>query len=102
MGPPWFETPCCARLLTMRAEVSLLSPIAPLLASVQPEPQHHPWPRYAVAAPAWSAIGEALGQGGGDLMGLWAEPGHVHLALRAPDLATPAVVSIAVADNAFP
>jgi Ni,Fe-hydrogenase III large subunit len=79
-----------------------MSSIANLLASLTPLPAHHPWPRYVVEAPAWSAIGQALGEGAGDLMGLWAEPGHVHLALRAPELATPAVVSIAVTGNAFP
>jgi Ni,Fe-hydrogenase III large subunit len=76
--------------------------IASLLASLAPLADLRPWPRYAVDAQTWDAIGEALGQGAGDLMSLWAEPGHVHLALRAAELATPAVVSIAVAGNAFP
>jgi Ni,Fe-hydrogenase III large subunit len=76
--------------------------IAALLAPLTPLPALRPWPRYVVDARAWEAIGQALGEGHGELMALWAEPGQVHLALRAPDLTHPAVVSIAAADGAFP
>jgi len=79
-----------------------MTAIASLLSSLTPLAEQRPWPRYVVDATTWDAIGAALGQGAGDLMGLWAEPGHVHLALRAPELATPAVVSTALAGNAFP
>ncbi|HLN10666.1 MAG TPA: NADH-quinone oxidoreductase subunit C [Xanthobacteraceae bacterium] len=61
-----------------------------------------PWPRHEVTADGWTAIGEALGAGAGDLVALWAEPGAVHLALRSTDLKMPAVVSVAVDCNGFP
>src|SRR5262249_26218157 len=53
-------------------------------------------------AATWETIGEALGAGEAELMALWAEPGQVHLALRATELPTPAVVSIAATNSAFP
>ncbi|MBI3436192.1 MAG: hydrogenase expression protein HypE, partial [Proteobacteria bacterium] len=60
------------------------------------------WPRHVVDARAWTAIGDAIAAGEGDLLALWAEPGHVHLAVNAKGLAPPAIVSIAVADGGFP
>ena len=62
----------------------------------------NPWPRYAVEAATWTEIAQRLGAGQGDLLALWGEPDHVHLALRAPDLVKPCVVSIAVRGGAFP
>jgi Ni,Fe-hydrogenase III large subunit len=79
----------------MTAIASLLTPLAVIDAQ-------RPWPRYIVDAQTWDAIGQSLGEGAGDLMALWAEPGHVHLALRAPDLASPIVISLAPTNNAFP
>jgi len=76
--------------------------IAALLAPRTPLDALRPWPRYEVDEATWDAIGQALGAGAGELMGLWAEPGYAHLALRAPDLTNPAVVSIAATNNAFP
>jgi Ni,Fe-hydrogenase III large subunit len=73
-----------------------------LLAPLTPLDVLRPWPRYAVDEGTWEAVGRALGAGEGELMALWAEPGQVHLALRAPDLGTPAVVSLAATNNAFP
>ncbi len=78
----------------MTAIASLLSPLTPLPA--------RPWPRYVVSGETWSAIGQALGDGEGDLVALWAEPQEVHLALRAPALATPAIVSVGVNNRTFP
>ena len=46
--------------------------IASHLASLTPLPDQRPWPRYAVEAETWTAIGDALGAGGGDLLALWA------------------------------
>jgi len=75
--------------------------IAAHLSTLEPVAQHRPWPRYQVDADAWTAIGERLGEGG-DLMGLWGDAGHVHLALRAADLPGPAVVTVAVKYGGFP
>ena len=76
--------------------------ISSLLQDLTPVPGHQPWPRFVVSPDAWTAFGQALGDGGGDLMALWAEPGHVHLALRSPGLTAPAVVSIAAPNGNFP
>src|SRR6266566_5890827 len=79
-----------------------MSRIATLLARLQPLAVLRPWPRYEVDAATWDALGAALGEGAGELMALWAEPTHVHLALRAPDLAHPAIVSLAATNKSFP
>ena len=76
--------------------------IASHLANLTPLPDQRPWPRYAVEAETWTAIGDALGAGGGDLLALWADTVQIHLALRAEDLASPVVLSIAVKDGGFP
>jgi Ni,Fe-hydrogenase III large subunit len=73
---------------------------ASLLAGFTPVSHHRPWPRYEIDATVWSAIGQALGEGDGDLLGLWADNEHVHLALRGRG--GPAVVSVAVKYGAFP
>ena len=71
------------------------------LSSLTPVANHRPWNRYEVDGAAWEAIGASLGKGEGDLLGLWGEPGAVHMALRsAPE--PPAVVSLAVRAGAFP
>jgi Ni,Fe-hydrogenase III large subunit len=71
------------------------------LASLTPVANHRPWNRYEVDSAAWEAIGASLGKGEGDLLGLWGEPGAVHMALRSrPE--PPAVVSLAIRAGAFP
>ncbi len=76
--------------------------IASLLSSIPAVAGCAPWPRYEVGPDAWTAVGEALGDGAGDLLALWAEPGRVHLALRAAGTDAPAVVSLAVPNNNYP
>jgi Ni,Fe-hydrogenase III large subunit len=78
------------------------SHIASLLAPLTPLEVLRPWERYAVDEATWEAIGAALGAGEGELMALWAEPGHVHLAVRTTDLTNPAIVSLAATNNSFP
>src|SRR5438477_131044 len=56
--------------------------LAELLANRAPVAGHKPWPRYEVDSHAWTAVAQALGEGGGDLLGLWGEKDNVHLALR--------------------
>jgi Ni,Fe-hydrogenase III large subunit len=75
--------------------------ISRLLADKTPVVRHRPWPRYEVDAASWDAIGRALG-GGNDLLALWADKDHVHLALRAQSFATPCVVSVWIENGAFP
>jgi Ni,Fe-hydrogenase III large subunit len=79
-----------------------MTAIATLLAQLTPLAVLRPWPRYAVDEGTWDAIGAALGRGEGELTALWAEPTCVHLAVRAPDLIHPAVVSLATANKSFP
>jgi Ni,Fe-hydrogenase III large subunit len=77
-----------------------MQPIASLLAERTPIRNHKPWPRYEVDPGTWSAIGKALGEGGGDLLGLWANSGNVHVAVRAGGFF--AVVSTQAKYGAFP
>jgi Ni,Fe-hydrogenase III large subunit len=79
-----------------------MSELRSLLSSLAAFANHKPWPRYPVQPDGWTAIAHALGAGQGELLGLWAEPDAVHLALHAPALAMRAVVSIAVKDGTFP
>jgi Ni,Fe-hydrogenase III large subunit len=63
---------------------------------------HRPWPRYEIDAATWDALGAALAAGEGTLLGLWGDDGCVHMALSAPSLATPAIVTLAIPDGTFP
>jgi Ni,Fe-hydrogenase III large subunit len=42
----------------------------------------HPWPRHVLPRDAWRAMAAALAQDGAGLLGLWADPTHVHALLR--------------------
>jgi Ni,Fe-hydrogenase III large subunit len=75
--------------------------IAAVLAPWAAVPHHAPWRRFEVDAQGWSAIGKALGDGEGDLLGLWGDAGTVHMAVRAPR-AEPCVVSLSVTAGTFP
>jgi Ni,Fe-hydrogenase III large subunit len=75
--------------------------IARLLAGRAPAGTHAPWPRFDVDADVWTAIAKVLGDGEADLLGLWGDTGHVHMALRTP-AADPCVISLAVTDESFP
>ncbi|MEX2035870.1 MAG: hydrogenase expression protein HypE, partial [Xanthobacteraceae bacterium] len=63
---------------------------------------HRPWPRYEIDHDTWLAIAQALGEGCGDLLGLWGEKDNVHLALRVRDAASPCVVTVRVKISDFP
>jgi Ni,Fe-hydrogenase III large subunit len=77
-----------------------MQPIASLLGAFAPVANHKPWPRYELDANTWSAIGKALGESGGDLLGLWANSENVHAAVRAGGFF--AVVSTQPKYGAFP
>jgi Ni,Fe-hydrogenase III large subunit len=76
--------------------------IANVTSRLQPAAAQNPWPFYAVEAATWTEIAQRLAAGQGDLLALWGEPDQIHLALRAPDLVKPCVVSIAVRGGTFP
>ncbi len=78
-----------------------MSAIATTLAKFAPVSGHAPWPRFEVDATTWEAVGQSLGRGEGDLLGLWGDTGAVHMAVRASS-APPCVVSLAIADGGFP
>jgi len=85
--------------MTIMAQVS----IASLLSRLTPVAAARQWPRYEVDHAGWDTVGRVLGQGGGDLIGLWAEEGgQVHLALRATNLANPAILTTGVVNRQFP
>jgi Ni,Fe-hydrogenase III large subunit len=80
-----------------------MSDLIPALLSDRTAIGHHrPWPRYEVDHDTWSAVGQALGEGAGDLLGLWGDKNAVHLALRALGEKTPYVLSTAVRNESFP
>jgi Ni,Fe-hydrogenase III large subunit len=76
--------------------------LAALLAERTPVAGHRPWPRYEIDHDAWLAVGQALGEGGGDLLGLWGDNESIHLALRAKGQRVPCVVTVRVKIADFP
>ncbi len=72
-----------------------------LLANRPQVAAHKPWPRYELDDAGWSAAGQALGEGGVDLLGLWGDKDEVHMALRAVGQ-PPCVVSLRVRNESFP
>lgn len=76
--------------------------LASLIAGRTPVPRHRPWPRYEVDHDTWVAISHALGDGGGDLLGLWGDKDAVHLALRVSSEPQPCVFTVLVRSESFP
>ncbi len=65
--------------------------------------EHHaPWPRAIVSVPTWEKARRALASGGWTLLGLWAEPTHVHMAVLDHADDRFGVLSIACARGQFP
>ena len=87
--------PCRGRAIGMTV---MSERLAKLIAERTPVPGHRPWPRYEVDEAAWIAIAQALGKGGGDLLGLWGEKDNVHLAMRVAGAAR-AVRRLAAAEE---
>jgi Ni,Fe-hydrogenase III large subunit len=58
------------------------------------------WPRYDVDQDTWVVIGQALGEGGAELFGLWADVDRIYLALRIER--HPCIVSMAMRPTGFP
>jgi Ni,Fe-hydrogenase III large subunit len=59
-----------------------------------------PWPRILVTLEAWLRLCEALGRGDLELVALWGEVDHVHLAVREGSAS--AIVSLPCVDGAYP
>lgn len=63
--------------------------------------RHRPWPRFEIDAAKWQALAARLATEEWELLGLWAEPAAVHVALRDPQPGTVAVLSCACPAGGF-
>jgi hypothetical protein len=67
---------------------------------------HRPWPRYSVERDTWCKLAAGLARYPWTLLGLWAEPQIVYMALYHPPTGTVAnnltVVSLACPDGRYP
>jgi Ni,Fe-hydrogenase III large subunit len=91
--------------VTMEATTAMHSPSASLANLIEAGDRitdHRPWPRVEVNAATWQLAIRVLVNGDLTLLGLWAEPGTVHMALLANGAPDAAVLSIACQDNRYP
>jgi Ni,Fe-hydrogenase III large subunit len=63
---------------------------------------HRPWPRTVIDAAAWRAATRRLTAGDLALLGLWGEPGQVHMALLDEAAGRVAVLSLDCPDGHYP
>ncbi len=78
-------------------------PLIGLLSRIgAPVVEHRPWPRYTTTPEGWRSVIEALAVNPWSLLGLWAEPGVVHAALREDRTGGVAVLSLDCLDGSFP
>ncbi|HMQ12712.1 MAG TPA: nickel-dependent hydrogenase large subunit, partial [Candidatus Competibacter phosphatis] len=68
----------------------------------QPVTGHRPWPRFVVTAETWNALLAGLAKGRWTLLGLWGEPGVVHLAAYEFETSTPGIASLPCPAGEFP
>lgn len=61
-----------------------------------------PWPRAVVTAQAWGDVAEMFAEGRATLLGLWGEPGAVHMAAIGEGGDDIVVVTLECADGTFP
>lgn len=61
-----------------------------------------PWPRAVVTAGAWGDVAQMCAESRACLVGLWGEPGAVHMAVRDEVSGEIAVVSLQSSDGTFP
>ncbi len=73
-----------------------------LFADLARAPHHRGWPRVAVDAATWRAIGEALREGKLDLLGEWGDEGAVHCALYEPATRQACLASIDASGGRVP
>jgi Ni,Fe-hydrogenase III large subunit len=64
--------------------------------------QHNPWPRAVVDATVWEFAASELAQGRWSLLGLWAEPATVHMAILNGDMAEIAIISLDCPGRSYP
>ncbi|MCW5774180.1 MAG: NADH-quinone oxidoreductase subunit C [Rhodospirillaceae bacterium] len=68
----------------------------------QPVTGHRPWSRFVVTAETWNALLAGLAKGRWTLLGLWGEPGMVHLAAHEFETGTPGIASLPCSAGEFP
>jgi Ni,Fe-hydrogenase III large subunit len=76
--------------------------IAELLAMRGANADLRPWPRAEGNYASWAAATACLSEGDLTLAGLWADPGHVHMALLEDATADIGVLSLPIRDGGFP
>ena len=65
-------------------------------------PGHRPWPRAVVTAKIWNEAIAGLAGGQWQLLGLWGEPDHIHMALRDDADETIGIVSLDCEGRRYP
>ena len=77
--------------------------LADLLGRARIVMDHRPWPRALVASnDDWRQAAKQLARGHWSMLGLWGEPGLVHLAVRDPGEDRIAVLSLECPDDHYP
>ncbi|CAB4242998.1 Hydrogenase expression protein HypE / NADH-quinone oxidoreductase subunit D (NuoD) [Methylacidimicrobium sp. AP8] len=64
--------------------------------------RHRPWPRSIIDTSLWRIAGETLAAGNASLLGLWGEPGCVHLSFWDADSGEAGVLSLPCPEGRFP
>jgi len=68
----------------------------------QPVTGHRPWLRFVVTAETWNVLLAGLAKSRWSLLGLWGEPGMVHLAAHEFETGTPGIASLPCPAGEFP
>ncbi|HYQ92113.1 MAG TPA: NADH-quinone oxidoreductase subunit C, partial [Candidatus Competibacteraceae bacterium] len=76
--------------------------LAALLATGESVAAQRPWPRAVVSSGTWTLLVEQLAGGALTLLGLWGEPGVVHLAAWEPASGALGVASLSCPAGRFP
>ena len=63
---------------------------------------HRPWPRAVVDRSCWLDASILVSDGAATMLGLWSDGEQVHMALGAPNLAGPVIVSLDCPDRRYP
>jgi Ni,Fe-hydrogenase III large subunit len=79
-----------------------MSAFAAITGTAISEAHHRLWPRYRVDEAGWMTAARGLRDGDCTLLGYWAEPGRVHLALSDPATHEMCVLSLDCPDGHFP
>lgn len=82
--------------------MSETSELMSFLAASEAVADHRPWPRHRLTRAQWLALIARLEQADWTLIGLWAEPRELHLALLEPASGSIAVASLSCPDGRFP